>query len=52
MTDGTSLKKVSIFGVPEGMSNYIEQFSGFKISIDELLEENRIFAKEHGVENF
>ena len=49
MTDGATLRKVSIFGVPEGMSNYIEQFSGFKITIDELLEENRIFAREHGV---
>lgn len=50
MTDGTKLVKVAVYEVPEGMGSYVEDFKGFKTSIDDLLEENKIFAREHGIE--
>lgn len=50
MTDGAKIMKVAVYEVPENMKNYIEEFKGFKINIDELIEENHIFAREHGVE--
>lgn len=50
ITEGTKLLKVAVFEVPEGMSHYVDNYKGFKISIDDLLVENRIFAREHGIE--
>ena len=41
--------KVAVYEVPENMKSYVEEFKGFKINIDELLEENHMFAREHGL---
>jgi len=50
VTDGIGFKKVSVYGVPIDALEKIQQFSGFKISIDELLVEDSSFAREFGVQ--
>lgn len=49
MLEGVNLKKVSIYEVPNNIKQVINEYSGLKISIDELLEENRIFARENNL---